>query len=58
MFRREPVLEAVGYWDCVRFGADAEFKRRIRKVIGNESVVDEPAGPLSFQRQTSSSNGD
>ena len=55
MFRRETVMEAVGYWDCVRFGADGELMRRIKKVFGPESVVGEATGPLSFQRQSSSS---
>jgi glycosyltransferase involved in cell wall biosynthesis len=55
MFRREPVMDAVGYWDCVRFGADTEFTRRVKKVFGNESVVNMSTGPLSFQRQSSSS---
>ncbi len=55
MFRREPVLEAVGYWDCVRFGADNEFIRRVKRVLGDESMVGMPTGPLSFQRQRSSS---
>jgi glycosyltransferase involved in cell wall biosynthesis len=55
MFRREPVMEAVGYWDCVRYGADNEFIRRVRKVFGDESVVNEPTGPLSFLRYSNSS---
>lgn len=25
MFRREPVLQKLGYWDSVRFGADSEL---------------------------------
>lgn len=55
MFRRDPVMEAVGYWDHVRFGADTEYKKRITKVFGDGSVVDVPTGPLSFIRQSSSS---
>lgn len=55
MFRREPVMEAVGYWDRVRFGADNEFIRRIQKVFGDESVVTMPTGPLCFQRKAGSS---
>lgn len=51
MFRREPVLEAVGYWDCVRFSADAEFIRRLKKYFGGEAVADLATGPLCFQRQ-------
>lgn len=55
MFRRVPVLEAIGYYDSVRFGADAECLRRIRKVFGREAITDLRTGPLSFQRQSSSS---
>jgi glycosyltransferase involved in cell wall biosynthesis len=56
MFRREPVMDAVGYWDCVRFSADTEFLRRVKKVFGDESVGIGPEGPvLSFVRQSSSS---
>ena len=55
MFRRELVMEAVGYWDCVRFSADNEFIQRVKKVFGDERVVEMPTGPLSFVRQSGSS---
>lgn len=55
MFRREPVMKEIGYWDCVRFGADGEFKRRLKLVFGEEAVVDLQTGPYSFQRQSVSS---
>lgn len=55
MFRRKPVMEGVGYWDCVRFGADSEFIKRIKKVFGEKAVVELPTGPLSFQRQSEAS---
>jgi glycosyltransferase involved in cell wall biosynthesis len=55
MFRRLPVMEMVGYWDSVRFGADSEFIRRIRICFGNRAIVDLETGPLSFQRQTAAS---
>lgn len=55
MFRREPVQESIGYWDSVRFGADSEFKRRIKKIFGEKAVVDLKTGPLSFQRQSENS---
>lgn len=55
MFRRELVVGKLGYYDCVRFGADAEYLRRIRKVFGKDAIVDLKTGPLSFQRQSSSS---
>ncbi|WP_249869263.1 glycosyltransferase family 2 protein [Oceanobacillus saliphilus] len=52
MFRREPVLEKVGYWDSVRFAADGEFKRRLINVFGKNSYVDLKSGPLSLPRQS------
>ncbi|MFC4661409.1 glycosyltransferase family 2 protein [Oceanobacillus aidingensis] len=51
MFRREPVLEKVGYWDSVRFAADGEFKRRLLKSFGTRTYVDLASGPLSLPRQ-------
>lgn len=55
MFRRQPVKDTLGYWDTVRFGADNELVRRIKKVFGDESVVHLETGPLSFQRDSDSS---
>lgn len=55
MFRREVVMDKIGYWDAVRFAADGEFKRRLIKAFGNEAVVDVQTGPLSLPRQTASS---
>lgn len=50
MFRREAVIEGVGYWDEVRFGADSEFHERILAKFGAKSVKVLAAGPLSFTR--------
>ncbi|WP_018930753.1 glycosyltransferase [Gracilibacillus lacisalsi] len=55
MFRREPVMKAIGYWDSVRFGGDSEFVRRVKNVFGEKSVVELKTAPLSFQRQTETS---
>jgi glycosyltransferase involved in cell wall biosynthesis len=55
MFRRAPVMEALGCWDSVRFGADAELIRRARRVFGADSVVDLETGPLTFLRSSASS---
>ncbi|WP_078594225.1 glycosyltransferase family 2 protein [Evansella clarkii] len=55
MFRRKEVMKELGYWDSVRFAADSEFIRRIKKVFGEKSVTEVPTGPLSFQRQTETS---
>lgn len=55
MFRREPVMKAIGFWDSVRFGGDSEFVRRVRQAFGEKSVVELKTAPLSFQRQTETS---
>lgn len=55
MFRRKKVMEKIGYWDCVRFGGDSEYIKRIKNVFGEDSIVELPTGPLSFQRQSESS---
>ena len=52
MFRRKPVIEKLGSWDCVRFAADGEFKRRLIQVFGKDSVVNLKSGPLSLPRQS------
>ncbi|MDT8860338.1 glycosyltransferase [Alkalihalobacillus sp. MEB130] len=55
MFRREKVLAELGVLDPVRFGADSEFVKRMKKIFGDNRVVDLPTGPMSFQRQTEGS---
>jgi glycosyltransferase involved in cell wall biosynthesis len=55
MFRREKVFSNIGYWDCVRFGGDSEYVKRIKRVFGEKSVVQMSTGPLSFQRQSETS---
>ncbi len=55
MFRRKLVLETIGYLDCVRFGADNEYIRRLKRAFGEEAIVNINSGPLSFQRQDSGS---
>src|SRR5699024_12155822 len=55
MFRREEVLEEIGYWDNVRFAADGEYKRRMTLAFGKDAVIDLETGPLSLPRQTETS---
>lgn len=55
MFRREEVIEKLGYWDSVRFAGDGEFKRRLIRVFGKQAIVDVQTGPLSLPRQSESS---
>lgn len=35
MFDRKFFVDHLGYWDCVRFGADSEMISRARKVLGD-----------------------
>jgi glycosyltransferase involved in cell wall biosynthesis len=51
LWRKQPVVDAIGSWDTVRFGADSEFIRRIKHHFGKLSVVNLETGPLSFQRK-------
>lgn len=55
LFRREPVLKNLGFWDSVRFSSDHEYIRRIKKYFGEDSIVDLSTGPLSLYRQSSDS---
>lgn len=48
MFRRKPVLESAGYFDCVKLGANREYINRIIKIFGEEAVAPLTTGPLSF----------
>ena len=51
MFRRKPVSDALGYWDCVRFGSDSEFIQRLRCRFGESAVAVVRTGPVTLQRQ-------
>src|SRR5699024_3893592 len=55
IFKKEPVIDQIGYWDAVRFAADSEFKNRLIQVFGKNSVIDLPTGPLSFPMHSSTS---
>lgn len=55
MFRREIVMEKLGYWDEVRFAADGEFVRRFIRQFGEDKLVHLKTGPLSFPRQSDAS---
>jgi O-antigen biosynthesis protein len=37
MFRREPVMSRIGFYDSVRKGADTEYMLRLRKMFGAQS---------------------
>ncbi|WP_052360610.1 glycosyltransferase family 2 protein [Oceanobacillus manasiensis] len=55
MFRRQVVMEKIGFWDQVRFAGDSEFINRLKYAFGNGSMVNLETGPLSFVRQTTNS---
>ncbi|MDG1119203.1 MAG: glycosyltransferase family A protein [Flavimaricola sp.] len=55
MFRRDEIAREIGFWDCVRFGADSEFIKRINIVFGQGTVESLETGPVSFQRQSEGS---
>lgn len=50
LFRRQPVVDALGSWDTVRVAADNEFIRRLRRVFGTTSVISGKTGPLAMLR--------
>ncbi|AWX13664.1 glycosyl transferase family 2 [Mergibacter septicus] len=47
MFRKEIVLNNIGYWDYVRIGADSEFYERLKLFFGSKSVK-KIRKPLTF----------
>src|SRR5690606_17748027 len=53
MFYRH-LLRSVGYYDCVRFGADNEFRARISARFGGGAVQEQPLC-LAFARERSDS---
>ena len=55
MFRREPVIQTLGCWDSVRFGADTEFFNRLKAAFGHNAVLEMPQAILSLGRLTSGS---
>jgi glycosyltransferase involved in cell wall biosynthesis len=52
LFRRDPVINKIGYFDSVRMGADSEYHRRIETVFGKrgEDVVEDVPAPLAYIR--------
>jgi glycosyltransferase involved in cell wall biosynthesis len=50
MFKRNPVLTELGFWDEVKFGADTEYHHRINAKYGMGSAPTINEGLLSFTR--------
>ncbi|MGU3574553.1 glycosyltransferase family 2 protein [Brucellaceae bacterium C25G] len=42
MYRRQPVMEKMGYYDSVRAGADGEFQFRMERCFKRENVAEIP----------------
>ncbi|WP_152529520.1 glycosyltransferase family A protein [Aliihoeflea sp. 2WW] len=42
LYRREKVVQAIGYYDEVRAGADGEHQFRLERTFGSESLIDMP----------------
>lgn len=57
MFRHHPIMQTIGYFDSVRFGADTEFIHRIKKMHGDKSIAELDSAPLSFRRQPKDTPG-
>src|SRR5699024_7284912 len=55
MFRKEIVMDKLGYWNCVRFVGDGEFIRRLVYSFGLSKYVDLPSGSLSLPCQSANS---
>lgn len=55
MFRKNAVMEILGYWDSVRFAGDGEFIRRFIQQFGEAKLAYLKTGPLSFPRQSDAS---
>ncbi|WP_156888170.1 glycosyltransferase family A protein, partial [Microbacterium indicum] len=55
MFRREAVLEAAGYFDTTRKGADTEFRQRLEIATGTPVAVVGPEAPLELMLADKSS---
>lgn len=54
MFRRKVVMQKLGFWDSVRFGADSEFYKRIQRDFGQNALVEIPL-LLSLARSSETS---
>ncbi|GEL08354.1 glycosyltransferase [Salisediminibacterium halotolerans] len=55
MFRKDKVLEQLGYWDSVRFAGDSEFVARLKASFGEKSLAYLEGPPLSLLRSTEES---
>lgn len=39
LFRRKIVMDKIGFWDCVKTGADSEFLNRLKLQFGDQAVL-------------------
>jgi O-antigen biosynthesis protein len=55
MFRREPVVAKIGYYDAVRRGADSEYRLRLEAATGRNVPIVDTGGPLALIRYSTTS---
>lgn len=53
LFRRQPVIEMIGYFDLVHFGAGTEYRRRLEAATGAKIDFVGPEVPLEFASSSS-----
>lgn len=55
LFRRERVIDRIGYYDAVRRGADSEYRLRLEAAFGQTAPILATGGPLALIRYTATS---
>lgn len=55
MFRAEPVISAIGFYDAVRRAADSEFRLRLEAVVGERLPIVRVGAPLTLVRSRADS---
>ena len=53
LFRRQPVIDLIGYFDVVNFGAGTEYRRRLEAAAGTKIDFVGPEVPLEFVSSSS-----
>ncbi|WP_417604615.1 glycosyltransferase family 2 protein [Oceanimonas baumannii] len=56
MFERGTLIDTLGYWDSVRFGADSEMIARAKKILGDRMAELEQIGMICLDLETSLTN--
>lgn len=56
LFRKDVLLAKIGFWDCVKYGADSEMIARTRLAVGNRFHTFRSIGMLCLDAETSLTN--